>query len=83
MHPEEALVSPLAMALPDSPPGVLVQELADHRLGDSMDYGRVRRGRWHIRAARSGWHVSKTRESVEMFREAALMVNFRRDRRPS
>lgn len=54
MHPEEPLVSPLAMALPDRLPRILVQELADHGLRDCVDDRRVRRtasGHVHTRSS--------------------------------
>jgi hypothetical protein len=41
MDPEEPFVPPVAMTLPNSTSGVLVKELANHGLGDSMDNGWV------------------------------------------
>ena len=47
MNPEEPLVSPFAVTLPDGLPRVLVQELANHRLRNCVDDRRVRRtSRW-------------------------------------
>ena len=42
MDPEEALVSPLSMALADGLASVLVQELADHGLRDRVNDGWIR-----------------------------------------
>lgn len=41
MHPEEPLVSLLSIALANGAPGIFVQELADHSLGDRMNDSRV------------------------------------------
>lgn len=41
MDPEEPLVSLLSIALANGAPGIFVQELADHGLGDRMDDSRV------------------------------------------
>lgn len=43
MHPEEPFVSLLSIALANSAPGIFVQELADHCLGNRMDDSRVSR----------------------------------------
>ena len=43
VHPEEPLVSPLAMTLANRLPRILIQELADHRLRDGVDDRWVRR----------------------------------------
>ena len=45
VHPEEALVPPLPVALANRTASVLVQELADHGLSDRMNDRGVRRAR--------------------------------------
>ena len=37
MDPEEPLVSPVSMSLANGPPGILIEEFANHRLRDRMD----------------------------------------------
>lgn len=41
MHPEEPFVSLLSIALANGAPGIFVQELADHSLGNRMYDSRV------------------------------------------
>lgn len=41
MHPEEPLVSLLSIAFANGAPGIFVQELADHGLGNCMNDSRV------------------------------------------
>jgi hypothetical protein len=50
MDPEKPLVPSVAMTLANSAPGIFIEELADHRLGDGMDNGWVCRGAVQTRA---------------------------------
>ena len=66
MNPEESLVPPLAVALPNCLPGVLVQELADHGLGDGVDDAGVGGAASRFLTCGSGSVDSSLRRVVEV-----------------
>ena len=50
MDPEEPFMPSIAMTFANSTPGIFIEELANHCLRDSMDYGGVRRSTVQTRA---------------------------------
>ncbi len=83
MYPEEALVPLLADAFSKRTARVLVQELADHRLCDRMDDGRVRRHHI-IRARRHVRRLVRRRRRTRCGRRPLIVVRLvavRRHRR--